>query len=189
VKKNDPLVKPLRALKKLMDLSACPWMIIGGVAASLLGKPRFTADVDAVILINLDALPQFMKNAHKVGLEPRVKEAEEFARKHRVLLLKHLESGIGLDISLGILPFEITAIEKSQEYKIGDLSLNLPAVEDLIIFKAVAHRPQDMLDIQEIINAHAKLDVKYIKKALQNFAKVLEIPEIWMDTEKIISKK
>jgi hypothetical protein len=74
VKKNNPLIKPLIALKKLMDISSCPWMIIGGVAASLLGKPRLTADVDAVIWLDLQDLPRIIKNASKVGLEPRLSE-------------------------------------------------------------------------------------------------------------------
>lgn len=172
-----------------MDISGCPWMIIGGVAASLLGKPRFTADVDAVILIDLNNLSQFIKNARKVGLEPRVKDAEDFARKNRVLLLKHVESGIGLDLSLALLSFEIEAIGNSRDHKIGGLSLNLPAAEDLIIFKAVAHRPQDLLDIKEIINIHSKLDVKYIRKAVREFSEVLEMPEIWEDIEKILKKR
>lgn len=186
MKKNNPLIKPLIALKKLMDMSHCPWMIIGGVAASLLGKPRFTADVDVVILINLDDIPRIIKNAYKVGIEPRISDAEVFARKNRVILLKHSESGIGLDISLGLLPFEKEAIEKSKEIKIGDVTLKLPEAEDMIIFKAVAHRPQDMLDIQEIIKLHPKLNVRHIKKALQEFAATLDMPEIWDDVKKFL---
>ena len=30
--------------------------------------------------------------------------------------------------------------------------------EDLIIFKAVAHRPKDLLDIQALIESHSDLD-------------------------------
>jgi hypothetical protein len=69
------------------------------------------------------------------------------------------------------------------------LEPRLKDAEDLIIFKAVAHRPQDMLDIQEIINLHPKINMKYIKKALQDFAKALEMPEIWNDTKEILLKR
>ncbi|MFA6549034.1 MAG: nucleotidyl transferase AbiEii/AbiGii toxin family protein [Candidatus Margulisiibacteriota bacterium] len=189
MKKNDPLIKTLLVLKKLMDVCACPWTVIGGVAASLLGKPRFTADVDAVILIDLKEIPQIIKNAVKLGLKPRLKDAEAFAQKNRVLLLRNTENDINIDISLGLLPFEQKAIENSQKYKIGGLTINLPKVEDLIIFKAVAHRSQDLIDIQELVNANPKIDFKYIKKTLKEFASVLEMPEILADAEKIFTKE
>jgi len=189
MRKNDPLVKTLSVLKKLMNKLGCPWMIIGGVAASLLGKPRFTADVDVVIIIDLKDLPNIIKTAEKLGLEPRIQDAESFARKNRVLLLQYKKSSINVDISLGLLPFEQEAIKKSRQLKVGGLNLNFPMVEDLIIFKAVANRSQDLLDIQELVNANPKLDAKYIKKALKEFATVLEMPEILKETEKILSTK
>ena len=43
-----PFAAPLTALKQVIDHFNQQGMIIGGVAASLLGKPRLTADVDAV---------------------------------------------------------------------------------------------------------------------------------------------
>lgn len=169
-----------------MDDFNCQWMLIGGIAAALLGKPRFTLDVDAVALVEDEDVPKFLKTAEKYNLMPRINDAENFARKNRVLLLKHTPSGIGLDISLGLLSFEIDAIKHSQLYKIGNLELQLPQVEDLIIFKAVAHRPQDMLDIQEILKVHPKVDKKYLKKNLQEFANILEIPGIWDDIKGLI---
>lgn len=45
------LLEPLSILQRLMEKSGCPWMIIGGIVASLLGEPRFIADVDIVVLI------------------------------------------------------------------------------------------------------------------------------------------
>jgi hypothetical protein len=38
-------------------------------------------------------------------------------------------------------------VERSKLYQIGPLALRLPTPEDLIILKAVAHRPKDLLDI------------------------------------------
>jgi len=163
-------------------------MIIGGVAVGLLSKPRFTADIDAVILVNLEDLPQIIEKAEKLGLKPRVKDLIGFARKNRVLLFRHQESGVGIDISLGLLPFEKEAIQKSKQYKVGDVAFNLPTIEDLIIFKAVAHRPQDLLDIQEIINLHPKINKKYLKKHLSGFAQILDMPEIWTDVEAKLKK-
>ena len=48
-------------------------------------------------------------------------------------------------LALGLLPFEVEAVERSEAHQAGALRVRLPTPEDLIILKAVAHRPKDML--------------------------------------------
>jgi Nucleotidyltransferase of unknown function (DUF6036) len=175
------LLAPLTALQKLLARFDDRGIVIGGVAASLLGKPRLTADVDAVILLSVDDLPRLIQAARDEGLVPRISDAEKFAGRNRVLLLRHEASDINIDISLGILPFEIEAVERSIVYQAGPLSIRLPTPEDLIIFKAVAHRPKDLLDIQAIIASHPDLDRARVRYWVGEFAKVLEMPELWDD--------
>ena len=63
------------------------------------------------------------------------------------------------------------------------LSVRLPTPEDLIIMKAIAHRPKDLIDIQTVIDSHPDLDVDRIGQWVQAFAAVLETPDIWADIE------
>ena len=72
-------------------------------------------------------------------------------------------------------------MERSVVYQVGPLNIRLPTPEDLIIFKAVAHRPKDLLDIQAIITSHPNLDRERIKYWVGEFVKVLEMPELWND--------
>jgi hypothetical protein len=164
-------------------------MVIGGMAASLLGKPRFTADVDIVALTEDENIFNILKTAENIGFKARINNPVEFAKKNRVLLLRHKKSGIDIDISLGLLPFEKEAIKRSVLHKIGGIALKLPAPEDLIILKAVAHRPQDIMDIREIADNNPAIDRKYIKKIVKEFAEVLEMPEILSDIDSILRKR
>lgn len=175
------LLAPLSALQRLLARFDDQGIIIGGVAVSLLGKPRLTADVDAVFLLSVKDLPLLVGAAAQEGFALRVAGAEEFARRNRVLLLRHEESGINVDISLGALPIEVEAVERSQVHQIGSLSIRLPTPEDLIIFKAVAHRPQDLLDIQALIESNPNLDRRHIERWVRDFAQLLEMPELWED--------
>ena len=175
------LAPALSAVHRLLARFGNQGMVIGGVAASLLGTPRLTADVDVVILLSVTDLPQLLAASAQCGLVPRLLDAEGFARKRRMLLLRHQGSGVNVDISLGILPFEVEAVERSTVHRVGRLSVRLPTPEDLIIFKAVAHRPQDMLDIQSIIETHTDLDRERIRYWVQEFSRVLEMPELWDD--------
>lgn len=184
-----PLLRPLLVLQRLLERPGCQWMIIGGVAVSLLGRPRFTADIDAVVIIEDKELPNLLKVAKRLGFKARIKDALEFAQKNRVLLLKHIETGINVDLSLGLLPFEKEAVKRSKRFKIANVTFNLPTPEDLIIFKAVAHRPIDIDDIREIVKIHTKINKKYIKNIIKEFAHVLEMPEIWEDIEAIFIAK
>lgn len=177
----SPLLAPLAALQRLLARFDDQGIIIGGVAASLLGRPRLTADVDAVILLSVEELPLLTEAAAQEGLVPRITDAEDFARRHRVLLLRHQESGINVDISLGMLPFEAEAVERSVIYQVGSLAIRLPTPEDLIIFKAVAHRPQDLMDIQALLESHPDLDRERVRRWVREFARALEMPELWED--------
>jgi len=143
-----PLLAPIQAIQNLLMQFHDRGVIIGGVAASLLGEPRYTVDLDAVFLLDLDDVPRLLVEAAKLGIEPRISDPFDFARKSRMLLLRHNPSGIDIDLSLGILPFEIEMVDRSKMVEIGAIKLRLPTPEDLIILKAFAHRPKDILDIR-----------------------------------------
>ena len=154
-------------------------VIIGGIAVGLLGKPRFTADVDAVFLLSTREIPHFLELARTENMVPRIQNAEEFARKNRVLLLKHEPTRIDVDISLGILPFEEELVERGNIKTFANLSIRLPTPEDLIILKAVAHRPKDLEDIRTLIENFPKLDVQRIEQWVKAFSEVLDQPDLW----------
>lgn len=179
---------PLSALQRLIDHFHQRGVIIGGVATSIIGKPRLTADVDVMFLISKDDILQLVQEASNLGILPRITNAIEFGRENRVLLMRHQDSGINIDISIGFLPFEREMIERSQQKKIGDIIVQLPTPEDLIIMKAVAHRARDILDIEGIIETNSYLDTKRIKKYLTQYAHDLDMPEIWNDVESLLRK-
>lgn len=139
-----------------------------------------------MVLASIQDISNLLLLAQDVGLIPRIENADEFARNNRVLLLKHQETGIPVDISLGVLPLEIEAVERSQIYTVGTLKLRLPSPEDLIIFKAVAHRPKDIIDIQAIVENYPDLDRDRIRTWVKEFAKTLDMPELWDDIDALI---
>jgi hypothetical protein len=177
----EPFYGPLESIQRLLKKFNDRGVIIGGIAASLLGKPRYTVDVGAAFLISIEEIPQFIEAAKAEGIAPRIQNAEEFARKNRVLLLKHTATETDLDISLGFLPFEQEMVERSVIETIGRLSIRLPTPEDLIITKAVAHRPKDLEDIRTIVDKNPNLDVARIKQWVKQFAGALEMPNLWED--------
>jgi len=176
-------VEPLTALQHLLDRFHEQGVIIGGIATGFLGKPRFTVDLDAMFLASTRDIPHILEMAKEEGIEPRTDKVIEFAKRSRVLLLRHSDSGASIDISLGVLPFEEEVVQRSQLYDVGMLSVRLPTPEDLIIMKTIAHRPKDLIDIQTIIDSHPDLDVDRIRHWVKSFADVLETQGLWTDIE------
>lgn len=74
------LRSPLAAAQRVIERLDHQGVIIGGVAASVLGAPRLTADVDLVVLLPLSQLSELTAIAAEAGLAPRIENAEQFAR-------------------------------------------------------------------------------------------------------------
>ena len=72
-------------------------------------------------------------------------------------------------------------VERGIVRSIGTLSIRLPTPEDLIIMKAIAHRPKDLEDIRTVIDKNPKLDMGRIQQWVQSFGEILEIPSLWDD--------
>jgi hypothetical protein len=183
-----PLLSALRDLSAWLLATKVRGAVIGGVAASLLGRPRFTRDVDVMVLLGEERWTDFLTAGERLGFEPRLNDALAFARNARVLLMRHKSSGIDIDVAFGILPFEEEAIGKVTWVKIGDVRIPLPRPEDLIIMKAVAHRTRDLSDIEAILDAHQNLDTKRILQWVREFSRALEVPQIMSDMDALLSK-
>ena len=115
----------------------------------------------------------------------RITDAVDFALSKRVLLAR-TPSGVGLDIALGALPFEESAMERSSLFTFPpDVQLRTCSAEDLVVMKAFAARPKDWFDVEGVIvRQAAKLDWNYIRRQLQPLAELKGAPEIMDDLER-----
>ncbi len=177
---------PLKEIHTFLTRQNIKHVIIGGIAASLLGRARFTADIDILALIPAEVLFHIIEKAEQSGFSTRISDAIDFAKKNNVILLNHDQTKINIDISLGLLPFEKEVFDRSKLFKSGEIEFHLPTPEDLIIMKAVAHRPIDLKDIQSIYESNPNIEIKRIKYWVKEFSKILEIPEIIDDLASIL---
>lgn len=109
----------------------------------------------------------------------RIQDAREFARRHRVVLLR-TPDGVGIDVSLGALPFEERVISRATLFSFGpQLDLRTCSAEDLIVLKLFASRPLDLRDAEGVaVRQHDQLDWLYIEEQLRPLAEIKEEPAI-----------
>jgi hypothetical protein len=182
------LLAALADLVKWLDDTKMPSMIIGGVAASVLGQPRLTQDVDALAILPEADWANAVSAAARHGILPRIENLLDFARRSRVLLMRHAESGIDIDVTFGRLSFEQAAIDNSETHDIGGLRVRLPRVEDLLIMKAVARRPKDLQDIEGLLAAHPDADVVAVRQWVREFATAMNMSDMLDDFDKVVAR-
>jgi hypothetical protein len=154
------------------------YCFIGGIANQRWGQPRTTVDVDLTLLTGLDNEETFLDELLS-HYSARIPDPRSFALEHRVLLLQS-PGGIGIDISLGAIPFEEKMVARASRYEfLPGVSLLTCAAEDLIILKAFADRGQDWLDVEGVlVRQKGLLDWDYILSELTPLAKLKEAPII-----------
>lgn len=123
--------KCLRDLVGWLKAERVPGVIIGGIAVSILSKPRTTKDVDALIQLDDSRLPDFLKSGRGYGFVPRIPGAVKFAREHRVFLIRHRLSQTDVDVILGGMEYERTIIKQSRRIRVGEFWIRVPRPEDL----------------------------------------------------------
>ena len=178
------LIRAAGELQVFCEEEGWRFCFIGGLALQCWGEPRETIDVDLTLLTGFGGEEQFIRKLLTKDAG-RVEDAAGFAQVHRVLLLRS-GSGVGIDIALGGLPFEESAVSRSRLFGFpGNARLRVCSAEDLIVMKGFAARPRDWVDIDGIIiRQTGKLDWAYIDRQLGPLAELKEAPEILEQLEK-----
>lgn len=153
------------------DMRAC---IIGGLAVQRWGEPRVTQDVDLTLLAPFGRERELIDRL-LVGYDARDAGAREFALRYRVLKLR-APDGIPIDVSLGAFPFEIEVLKRASRWRLSPtIELVVCSAEDLIIYKLVAGRPRDLLDVEGIVRLRwRELDLARVRRWTREFSGLLE---------------
>ena len=186
---QQPFKPLLKDLSRWLDTAGARGAVIGGVAASIWGRPRTTRDVDVTIVLDEEHWPTLLTMGQECGFEPRISDALEFASQSRVLLMRHAASGLDVDLTFGILAFEIQMLERAVPFQLNGEAILLCTPEDLIVMKALAGRARDIADIESVLDAQSNLDLAYIRRCAGELAAFLEAPEINIALDRMLLRK
>lgn len=145
----NPIFAAALELQEFCGVRGWRFCFIGAVAVQRWGEPRLTLDADLTLLTGFGGEERFV-DALLTTFGGRRPDARDFALRYRVLLLQ-AANGVPLDVSLGAMPFEERAVERSSDFAIGEgKALRTCSAEDLVVFKAFAGRDKDWLDIEGV---------------------------------------
>ena len=186
---KSSLTAAVHAVANVLAGLPVPGMLIGGIAVIARGVPRLTRDVDATVAGTSLDLAVLLRRLSDHEIVPRIDDARAFAEANQVLLMRHRPSGVDVDLSIAWLPFELDALAASEPLEIAGARVAVARAEDLIIYKAVAFRPQDQQDIERLLVLYGStVDLARIQRIVAEFAVALDEPERTEELARILRR-
>jgi len=167
--------KLIKKTARYLDQQKIPYMIIGGQAVLVYGRPRLTRDIDITLGVDTDRFDSVEGVCKRLKLRILVENPEDFARDTKVLPAEEPDSKVRIDFIFSFTPYEEQAIENSKRILIDDYPVRFASCEDIIIHKMVAGRAIDEEDVKSILakNENA-VDLEYVNKWLSEFGRIQE---------------
>jgi predicted nucleotidyltransferase len=153
-----------------------PYMLIGGLTISIWGEMRVTHDVDFKVSVDMP-----LADFRKLVLEHFPARSLNIPAHKLSPYVIHIWASpdVAADILVSMFDYEKNAINRAVNAEVMGISARVCTAEDFIIHKAIANRDKDWMDIEGIlIRQRGKLDTKYIREWLLQFAEALEMPVI-----------
>lgn len=171
---HEPLKETLVDAVKFLDAQQVPYALIGGLAVSLRGQARMTADVDLVILADVPRGLALANSLSGTNFKPLFDGIADVVEKSFLLPLRHRTTNVKVDLALGLSGFEHRIMARAERLSIGGSQIAVATAEDLLIMKLLAGRPKDEQDIEGLMIAQSRtLDWNYCSQLAKQLGDAL----------------
>lgn len=155
----------LLELVNVFESQGVAYALIGGLASGFRGRPRFTEDVDLLIHVPQLKLPSVLEDLKAKGFDLDVVETIRQWNQHHMALIRF--HGVQIDWLKPVLPCLQHALDRARVEDWMGTPVRIASTEDLILLKLLSKRPQDILDIQNLLAANrGELDLELIRREL-----------------------
>lgn len=164
----------------LFERMQIPYAVLGGLAVRAYAVPRATYDVDFSLSTDPSQLPALFSAIEQLGYTvPDVYLGGWVDTVGGMPLVKvrlYVEGKtIDADLFLTDTPFQRSAMVRRVLASVEGQKAYVVTAEDLILFKLIADRPRDRIDVADIMFSQGELDWKYI----ESWAEKLEVLSRW----------
>ena len=158
----SPHQQALHAAIGALDELAIEYFMFGGNAQNVWGDPRFTKDADLVCMLDESRFQELLSALARSGFAVHPSHLDRMVRGRIVKIPFGI---ISVDFVVGETDFDRSALERRKRVVYLEVPLYVVSPEDLILYKLIAHRAQDIADIEKVIRRQrATLDRVYLVK-------------------------
>ena len=162
-----PVPEAFREAVRFLEENRIPFVIVGGIAAGLQGEPRYTRDVDFMILLKTGNIHRLASEARTAGfdIDPSLAETQWHFSGFVRLWLGEPGAQTAVDLMGCTNDFLRQVAFRAQQTRFAGLTVPVASPEDMILFKLSAWRTKDIPDAQAIGSRHReRLDVPYLRE-------------------------
>ncbi len=157
------------------------WVLLGAVPVGYYGWPRATADLDFAVALDVsssDSIDGWMASR---GYSKRFGPSE-IQKKGIWVSGYEKETGgesVGVDIFFSVGEWQSQALKRRTAAEIAGDRWWIPSLEDLILYKLIAYREKDILDLEGIWNRnYDKIDWGYLNPWVSRLGLEADLREI-----------
>jgi hypothetical protein len=185
---TPPLLAAAGQVLRILGAAGHRACLIGGLAVQRWGEPRVTQDVDVSVLAPYGDEAAVIATL-TAAFQLRMAGAEQFALDRRVLLLR-TPVHVNVDVALAAHPFEAEAIARAVTWTPeSDLDLRVCMAEHLVVYKLVAARPQDLVDVSNVVRRQGRrLDIDVVRRWGREFAELKDDPDLLRPFEEALRR-
>lgn len=143
---NSEFKDLLRALNE----ARVRYLVVGGYAVIKHTEPRYTKDLDVWVSPDSENARRVYAALQNFGAPLEGVVAEDFADKTIVYHMGRAPARIDVLMSLKGLEFEGSWVSRV-EAEFGDVPTQFLSLQDLVINKRLAGRPQDLMDVESLL--------------------------------------
>lgn len=164
---TEPIATLLVEAASALDAAGARYAVIGGCARNAYAEVRPTKDVDFVVEVDEAQYPRLVAALEAIGFRRASAVGGEPGRVPDLELLRDAQ-GRRIDLLFAHTEFERSALARAAEREpYAGVSLRVASREDLLVYKLLAGRPQDLLDIRAMLEAAiggTTLDWSYVER-------------------------
>ena len=183
--------KLLRDIADILKRLQIPYLITGGVAVVVWGRPRFTADIDIVVELIPQKLARLAHALRRIDKDVYLDEEamQEALEKEGEFNFIHPASGLKIDfwiLTRSVFDRERMRRRVRRRFVGSDIYLSSP--EDLILIKLLWRKKTEstrqLEDIESIMRIQKGLDWRYLKKWAKIHHTETTLNAVWKQIKK-----
>ena len=144
------LEKDFEDFVKLLNKYKVAYMIVGGYALALHGKPRHTGDLDIWIDVSDANAAKLVIVLQEFGMGSLGLEKEDFLKPGFISQIGYPPLRIDILNSIDGISFSDASVGMQKIHLEDDMVINYIGLDDFLVNKQASGRKQDLADIREI---------------------------------------
>ncbi len=162
-------IEVVRSVHEILSKNAIPHAFVGGLALNAWGIPRATFDIDLCVVLEPRQQALLLQVLRELGWS--VDEPYERGWRDTMagipIIHAHLPSEgalVRVDLMVADTPFLRSVMGRAIDFDLGPTKVPVCSAADLLLFKLIADREKDRMDVRNVLTVQGVPDREYLER-------------------------